>query len=59
MPAYGSIDALAGELALAQIAHFDRISQPAARLDLEVGENGMSWIGVGDFEVFGLRTTGS
>jgi hypothetical protein len=40
------IDAVTGELALAQVADLHGVDQPAARRDAEVGENRMLRVGV-------------
>ncbi len=44
------IHAVAGEVALAQVADFNRVSHPAGRLHAEVREDRMRRVGVGDAE---------
>src|SRR5881275_739428 len=51
------IDAIAGEMAAAQVAHLDRVSQSAARLDTKIREDRMRRRHIGDDEGF-LKSSG-
>jgi hypothetical protein len=44
------IHAVAGEVALAEVAHLDRVTQAAAGTHVKVGEDRMLRIGIGDGE---------
>jgi hypothetical protein len=50
------IDAIASEVALADVAHLDRVGQSAAGLDGEIGKDRMSGVAIDDLERFRART---
>jgi hypothetical protein len=49
------INAIAGEVALADVAHFHRVGQSAAGFDGEIGKNRMGGVAIEDFERLGAR----